>query len=404
MLHTTKGLVDSDRGRALRRIVGGALVAALVCAGPASASTVSVSGGQLTLTGGAESNSVSIAELFAPDVRVTDTSGITPGAGCRPGSNAGEALCSDVTAAVFNLGDGNDTFNAADNTFDRVTSVTVNGEGGNDNLAGGEYNARWTLDGGAGDDTLTGGLADNNTLLGGDGDDQINGRSGHGSTIHGGAGDDTIAGGGGNDKLYGEAGNDSLDGDNGDDLLDGGPGQDQLKGDSVATDAGNDTIEAADGERDIVSCGYGTDVADVDQLDVVEGGDMCEQVNKTQMGAGGGGAGKPSVAHPQTIRRDKLIHSGVTVTITSAAPFGVGIVIDVDAPVARRLKIGRKQTDLGQKVGTVDGTKSFTVKPGAKFAGRLAKARKKFTLFIDIDFEDANGHDTTRSFPVTVKP
>jgi len=73
-----------------------------------------------------------------------------------------------------------------------------------------------TLDGGAGDDSITG----NGYLTGGDGNDTLVGDG----TLEGDAGDDSLRGGGGNDTLLGGDGNDSLYGGSGDNSLDGGTG------------------------------------------------------------------------------------------------------------------------------------------------------------------------------------
>jgi Ca2+-binding RTX toxin-like protein len=70
-----------------------------------------------------------------------------------------------------------------------------------------------------------------------------------------------VIGGPGKDFLSGGAGNDSLT---------GGPGVDTFFGRS-----GNDRIYAADGVSELVNCGSGRDVAQVDPTDRVTG---CERV------------------------------------------------------------------------------------------------------------------------------
>ena len=71
----------------------------------------------------------------------------------------------------------------------------VNGGAGNDIITG--NGAANTLTGGSGNDTLTGGLG-NDKLIGGSGND----------TLNGGAGNDTLTGGSGNDRLIGKKGKD----------------------------------------------------------------------------------------------------------------------------------------------------------------------------------------------------
>jgi Ca2+-binding RTX toxin-like protein len=89
---------------------------------------------------------------------------------------------------------------------------------------------------GRGNDRAHGG-AGNDTLFGGPGDD----------ALWGGGGDDVLIGGSGNDTLDGGAGNDRLLGNAGDDVLTGGSGRDYMEG-----GAGADTIDAIDGEVDII--------------------------------------------------------------------------------------------------------------------------------------------------------
>ena len=54
--------------------------------------------------------------------------------------------------------------------------------------------------------------------------------------------------------------------------MSGGPGRD-----SIATGAGNDRIEAADGRRDRVRCGPGNDSVTADRIDLLSG---CENVTR----------------------------------------------------------------------------------------------------------------------------
>ena len=82
---------------------------------------------------------------------------------------------------------------------------------------------------------------------------------------------------GGTNSITGDAGINQLTGSVGDDTIDGGPGNDILDG-----KAGNDTINARDGYADFVTCGAGTDVANVDTLDTVSSD--CETVNRVDVG------------------------------------------------------------------------------------------------------------------------
>ncbi|KCZ91305.1 calcium-binding protein [Hyphomonas jannaschiana] len=87
------------------------------------------------------------------------------------------------------------------------------------------------IEGGIGDDTLTGGTTDDQ-IVGLEGNDTIDGASGN-DTLVGLEGDDTLTGGTGRDWLFGGDGND---------ILSGGMGPDRLSG-----DVGNDTLTGGSG-------------------------------------------------------------------------------------------------------------------------------------------------------------
>jgi hypothetical protein len=115
------------------------------------------------------------------------------------------------------------------------------------------------------------------------GRDLIRGRAGRDLVIgqnradclRGGPGDDTVRGGAGADRLHGGRGSDTIRGDAGHDHLHGGPGRDRLV--------------ARDGERDVVRCGGGKDLALVGATDKVRG---CERVRRHTGRGGNGGRGQ----------------------------------------------------------------------------------------------------------------
>ena len=204
-------------------------------------------------------------------------------------------------------GDGVDILDGG-NGNDRIFSGAgdlVNGRAGNDTITGGG-----DIDGGEGDDVLTGdrngntiwggvghdeifGNAGNDTLLGGAGGDAINGGTGldfvvfdpdgeavvvnltagtasgqgadtlfeiegifgtaRGDTLSGNSGGNVIFGLGGKDYIGGDAGNDQLFGDDGDDVVAGGIGNDSIEG-----NAGDDTLSGLDG-KDVLDGGDGDD-------------------------------------------------------------------------------------------------------------------------------------------------
>jgi Ca2+-binding RTX toxin-like protein len=124
-----------------------------------------------------------------------------------------------------------------------------------------------TIDGLAGDDTITAGGPASNSLRGNDGNDSIQGGSGF-DDINGNKGNDTIDGGsGGNDWLLGGQGNDLITAHSGNNLIYGNLGDDTLIGGS-----GNDTIRGGQGDDSIV-CGTGNEFVSGDRgNDTIVGG------------------------------------------------------------------------------------------------------------------------------------
>lgn len=92
-----------------------------------------------------------------------------------------------------------------------------------------------------------------------------------GDVIYGWAGDDRLTSGPGDDRVFAGSGNDTVHSGAGDDLIDPALGNDHVYG-----GVGNDLIRTRGGERDWISCGPGTDKAEVDKQDVVAGD--CEKV------------------------------------------------------------------------------------------------------------------------------
>ncbi len=164
---------------------------------------------------------------------------------------------------IFGLG-GNDALDGGagnDEIDGGVGDDLIGGGTGSDNIKGGDGNDSIIASGG--DDRVQGGLGDdkidgmggNDVLEGNEGKDNIQGdgiiKAGfmntlatqyHGADfLDGGAGDDTLTGGGGNDVVYrgadyldGEDGNDYMEGEGKDDTLYGGVGNDNMWGDTSA--------------------------------------------------------------------------------------------------------------------------------------------------------------------------
>ena len=113
----------------------------------------------------------------------------------------------ELTAINLLMGDGDDTVNASAQA-NAAIALTIDGGAGNDNLTG-SPNAD-AINGAAGNDTIVG-LAGIDVVNGGDGDDTITGGPGN-ETQLGGAGNDTFIWnpGDGSDTLLGGAGTDTM--------------------------------------------------------------------------------------------------------------------------------------------------------------------------------------------------
>jgi serralysin len=187
------------------------------------------------------------AEGGAGNDTITDTGGVNT----IDGGLGNDSI--SVTAAVANQtvlgGDGQDTITV----FNAVGSTnSIDGGAGNDSITGGD--AVDSILGGTGNDTIRAGNG-NDTVFGGDGDDLLADFGGN----------DSASGGNGNDTLLGDLGNDTLNGDAGNDALQGGAGSDRLFGGT-----GNDAITYADGDAatgEVVDGGTDT-LGDFDTLDL----------------------------------------------------------------------------------------------------------------------------------------
>lgn len=129
-------------------------------------------------------------------------------------------------ASVLNvkvmLGIGADKFDG----FYADRKMTVDGEGGNDTIVGGNMA-----------DNLIGGL-DNDSITGNAGDDSLSGSGGR-DYVDGGIGRDRVDGGSGNDILRGGAHNDRMFGGDGADIYYGDGGDDSFYSNGVYSDTIN---------------------------------------------------------------------------------------------------------------------------------------------------------------------
>ncbi|MEM1011026.1 MAG: peptidylprolyl isomerase [Planctomycetota bacterium] len=180
-------------------------------------------------------------------------------------------LGEDVAAARIFAGAGDDTVSGAlgnDEIFGGDGDDVLDGFGGNDSIVGGEGNDY--LLGGTGITfdaaTLAAGFFDQDTLIGGAGNDTLTGGL-DANVLEGGEGDDLLNGSGSRDTLRGQAGNDTLRGFGNNDLLIGGDGNDTLVGDALdgprggVANGGPDSLEGGNGV-DLIEGVFGDDSLD----------------------------------------------------------------------------------------------------------------------------------------------
>jgi len=185
--------------------------------------------------------------------------------------NGDDTLIGGVGADTLNGGAGLDVVNYATSgaavTVDLSTMTATGGDAtgdvlsGVDGITGSDFNDTLTgfdgvfdggtttnfIDGGAGDDSISG-LGGGDTLLGGAGDDSMSCDSGD-DTIIGGADNDLISGGTGNDQLLGQDGDDTINVSQGD-SAEGGDGDDVfIVTDLGETDTGTITIIGGEGDE-----------------------------------------------------------------------------------------------------------------------------------------------------------
>ena len=125
-----------------------------------------------------------------------------------------------------------------------------------------------SIEGGAGDDTLTteGSMAgiglSQIVASGGDGNDHLDlDDADVVVSLDGGDGDDELVGGDLGDSLSGGAGDDEIDGDDGADSIDGGAGNDRI---GWFDDEGNDSIDGGSGDDELLISEAGTPGAALD--------------------------------------------------------------------------------------------------------------------------------------------
>lgn len=209
--------------------------AALPPPGSAASTLVNKTGTTITVVAGVgRGNTITVWQTGA-SIRIRDTGDTVEPSGACTAIGATDVACpaADTSELVVHAGD------QADNVASSLPNlgVTLMGGAGDDNLYGGSANDTLQgdegsdfLSGGAGNDTMTGG-AETDRIFGGAGNDSIEGRGGA-DIINGSAGNDVIEGGNGNEQIVAGPGNDYTDGGSGRDMID-----------AVDNVSGNDYVE-----------------------------------------------------------------------------------------------------------------------------------------------------------------
>lgn len=314
-------------------------------------------------------------------------------------------------------GEGNDDVDGG------ADGDSVDGGAGDDLIAGDSYEGQWadTIDGGPGLDRITADWGDRSysyvqppvtiSLDDGPGD----GRPGEGDDVRGVesiavniAGSYTgtdaaeeitvrqvlgatrLSGGGGNDTLKAPDGADTVDGGRGDDILDAGfgddtltpgPGRDTVYADTRGGDCGpawckepygNDTVLAADGEPDSISCGAGTDSVVADRIDTVASD--CENVDRK---AGVAVTPEPGTSQGPTVTPQKT-------TLRQAMARGVKLRISGATP-GRKLKLTLKLRSRAVASGSAKASSQGNATVTVRFSQsgkRALRGRKQATFSV----------------------
>lgn len=225
---------------------------------------------------------------------------VAAGAGCKStGPREVSCSATGITSIAVELGDGDDSasvslFSVPVAIDGGPGNDMIAGGAMSDRLVGGPGSD--TISGGWGDDLLDGG-AGGDRLLGNGGVDTVSyadrtasvkvtldttandGEPGEGDEVvaenlQGGAGDDLLTGDSDPNRLSGGGGADVLSGASGADTIDGGAGLDDVDG-----GAGADAISLRDGETDAATCGSEADAVAADPGDLLA--TDCESVDRS---------------------------------------------------------------------------------------------------------------------------
>jgi hypothetical protein len=354
------------------------------------------------------------------------------------GEAGNDIIVSGNGADELHGGEGNDTMQSFEGPD------VLRGEGGDDSLSAGkeepETNAADVIDGGPGFDRIPDVDADYNrgfddnvsvsvdgqpndgeagegdnviavekirvtadqaTVVGSDANDDFFVEA-NGSTIKGLGGNDRLVAYDGNDTIEGGDGDDYLEGGFGNDVLTGGAGVDMFQGDRTETNVfavGNDQIFARDGVAEQVSCGLGSDRAEVDNRDVVDA--SCEQIDRS---GGGDGAFGPKTLVTLKLAVGKIRARGpITIRVVNANSFAITGAISGQTTKAvatarkKRVKLKAKSFKVA-----ANSRKTVKLKLPASLR-RVLKRTGKLSLRLSARVKDPAGNARTVKKKVTLK-
>ncbi len=178
------------------------------------------------------------------------------GAGAQELTDGDGVEGAPIDADILRGGPGVDSVRYGARARPVVVDLTALAAGSGEAGEGDVLEAIEGVEGGAGDDRLTGD-AGPNRLAGEGGRDVLVGAAGR-DTLSAGAGDDVLDAGTGDDRTFDEAGSDRVGTGEGDDLVYGGAGTDRID-----VGAGDDRVLDGEG-ADVIELGAGNDVARTD--------------------------------------------------------------------------------------------------------------------------------------------